>query len=345
MLVSRNLSQKMSSGFTQSMGDRMFEDFEGITNNEAYKRVFVDRMMLPHPTEAGRFLGNTQREDFLPYLLPLVDGLPQDAQIFDFGCGGGEIVDIALQRAKAATVHLEEPNTLLLESYRRRLGRYPQLREGAVFDCPIEDLYHPHDRYASQRPRPGSQDLILDLHMIYHITRFKDDSIDASVDIIDMLTFQYQLLKPGGRIFLVYADDERCTTAHVSRFFFQREGREHLMQNLDSIREARSGLLKNGGIVGVLRELYPEFEPRLTVHQTESWVFGHSKRDMAILCLLAELGDSDQAPFDVKKLEICAEFIATEAAAIRLSQETRDIAQKGMWRFFQPQVILILEKL
>ncbi len=47
----------------------MFDDFKGISNNEAYKRVFADRMMLPHPTDAGRFLGNTQREDFLPHHL------------------------------------------------------------------------------------------------------------------------------------------------------------------------------------------------------------------------------------------------------------------------------------
>ncbi len=102
--------------------------------------------------------------------------------------------------------------------------------------------------------------------------------------------------------------------------------------------------MKRGGITNVLRELYPETAPLLTVLETESWVFGQSKRDMAILCLLAELGDSDEAPFDTSKLQRCYEFIEAEADSIRLSQETRDIAQKGMWRFFQPQVILVLEK-
>lgn len=322
----------------------MFEDFEGISNNEAYKKVFADRMMLPHPTEAGRFLGNTQREDFLASLLPLVGELPAGAEVFDFGCGGGEIVDIALHKAKAAIINLEEPNGLLLNAYRERLKRYPHLREGTVLNCPIEDLYHPQDRFKSLATRVGKQDLILDLHMIYHITRFRDPTIDASGDIIDMLSFQYQLLRPGGRIFLVYADDERCTTAQASRFVFKRQGHQHLVANLEAISQARSSLLKQGGIVNVLRELYPETRPQITVQQTESWVFGHSKRDMAILCLLAELGDSDKAPFAVEKLRLCYEFIESEAAAIRLSQEQRDIAQRGMWRFFQPQVILVLEK-
>lgn len=321
----------------------IFADFEGITNNEAYKKVFIDRMMLPHPSEPGRFLGNTQREDFLAKLIPLVKELPEHAQVFDFGCGGGEIVDIALKFAKSATVHMEEPNAILLDTYKDRLLRYPHLTEGATFNCPIEQLYHggvPGNRI----PDDGSLDLILNLHMIYHITHFRDPEVDAAQDIQDMLTFQYRLLKPGGALFLVYADDELCTTAQASRYYFEHSGQKSYLNNLKKISEARTSLLKQGRIVESLRKKFPDFTPEWKIELSSSWVFGKSKRDMAILCLLAELGESDDAPFDTNKLQVCSQFIEECASDVRLSMEDRAIAQRGMWRFFQPQVIFTLRK-
>lgn len=321
-----------------------FADFEGITNNEAYKKIFMDRMMLPHPTDPSRFLGNTQREDFLPKLIPLVMSLPEHAQLFDFGCGGGEIVDIALKYAKSATVHLEEPNTILLEAYRKRLLGHPHLREGKSFDCPIELLYHGAAPSGTEIPADGSLDLILNLHMIYHITHFRDPEVDAAQDIDDMLTFQYRMLKPGGAIFLVYADDELCTTARASRYYFEKTGHQEYLGNLRKISDARTTLLKRGQLLDIISEKFPDTRPEVKVELTSSWVFGKTKRDMAILCLLAELGDSDNEIFDTSKLEVCSRFIDERSEDISLGIEERDIAQKGMWRFFQPQVIFTLKK-
>lgn len=333
----------------------MFDDFKGITNHEAYKKVFIDRMMAPHPTDPKKFLGNTQREDFLPHLQNIVASVPPSAEVSDFGCGAGEIVDLALHQLRSATIHLEEPNPLLMEAYKKRLKSYPHLKQGLVYEGYIEDFYRPRampqGKASSAAPvlatapqfKADSQDLALAIHMIYHITPFQVEG-NAEQDVQDMMTFLYRVLKPGGKLFLVYADDEACTTAKASVFYFQQKNELKKLNQLRKIQTARTQLLKKGRIADVLRQSFPAYTPVLTTHTTSSWIFGKTERDMAILCLLAELGETDDRPFDVEKLEICQSFINRNRAEIQMSMEQRDMAQKGMWRFFQPQVVLCLEK-
>ena len=112
--------------------DYQFNTFEKLTNNQAYKVAFNDLWMRRDQKNPEKFIGNTQRQDFLKYLTPIVDNLDPIPHIFDFGAGAGEIVDVLLHKIKKATLHLEEPNQILMDAYINRLKKYPQLKKGTA---------------------------------------------------------------------------------------------------------------------------------------------------------------------------------------------------------------------
>jgi len=326
----------------------MFTEFQGISNYQAYKKVFSDRMMLPHPTDPRRFLGNTQREDFLPFLHPLVKRLPTNANIFDVGAGAGEIVDLALCGATSATISIEEPNPLLIHGYKEKVKKYPNLRLGLVHEGSVQDLY----RHATLNPSPSafeapaknSQDLVLALQMIYHVTPFEENDIDPDTEIIDALTFLYETMRPGASLFLVYSDDDTATTALASEWYFEKTNQLSKLANFQKIKRARHRILKSGLIAELLAAKFPHNKPRLTSERTSSWIFGSTLEDMAILCLLGDDELSNDQEFDVGKLSIYLDFVKTHAEKIQLGIERRSIAQNGMYRFFQGQIVLTIEK-
>src|SRR3954469_14458491 len=101
----------------------MYEQYQGLTNAEVYQIAFHKLLMLPDPLRPGKFLGNSQREQFLPVLERALARLKALSvpRILDVGAGSGEIVEIALSRLHHAVISIEEPNPLLLQEYRREV--------------------------------------------------------------------------------------------------------------------------------------------------------------------------------------------------------------------------------
>jgi hypothetical protein len=326
----------------------MFTEFQSISNYQAYKKVFSDRMMLPHPTDSRRLLGNTQREDFLPFLQPLIRRLPTNANIFDVGAGAGEIVDLALYEATSAAISIEEPNPLLIKSYQERVKKYPNLHLALVHEGSMQDLYRyiksSHNPSARVAPAKESQDLVLALQMIYHVTPFEENGIDPDTEIIDAVSFLYETMRPGSSLFLVYSDDDTATTGLASEWYFEKTRQLSKLANLKKIKRARNRILKSGLIAEFLAAKFPQSKPRLTCERTSSWIFGRTLEDMAILCLLGDDELSNDQEFDVRKLEIYLDFVKNNAERIQLGIEQRPIAQQGMYRFFQGQLVLTIEK-
>lgn len=324
----------------------VLEEFRELTNEEAYVHVFSQRMMKPVPNRKAEYYGCDQRIDMLPFLKTLVDKLPENGQVFDVGAGSGDVVDFALQSApKNTVINIEEPNSILIQNYLKTLKRYPHLRTGIAYDGIIQNYYR--GKTVKQYPAKP-QDLILAIHMIYHLTDFTIPQIDPEGDIIDAISFLYGLLAPGGSLFIVYADlldyansKAACGLAEV--FFREKYPKDYFANNLVSIYKARNQLLgPDGTIEKHLKKRFPNTKPKLKSERRKTHFFGESVADIGVLCLATELCSSDKDKFNLEKLQFCLDYVSRYPESIGLEKETGNIPQKGYWRANEPQVIATL---
>lgn len=329
------------------MHEKILQEFSGLTNNAAYVKIFSERMMAPVPNRTGEFLGTDQRLDFLPFLHKAVATVPENGQIFDVGAGAGDVVDYALQYAShGVTINIEEPNSALIKSYVNRVVKYPHLKTGVVYEGPLQDYYEAKsDRYPKE-----PQNLVLAIHMIYHLTDFTQPEIDAENDLIKAISFLYGLLTPGGSLFLVYADlldspQGEAVCGIAEKFFRAKYPHAPFADHLRSIYQARNQLLGPGGsITHFLSQRYPKTTPRLYSEKKESHFFGKTKEDIAVLALATELCVADDHLFDLTKLEFCLDYVSRYPERIHLQKETREVPQKGYWRANEPQIIATITK-
>jgi SAM-dependent methyltransferase len=300
------------------------DEFSGYTNKQAYEAVFARRMMLRG--QANEVLGNSQRHDFLPILRSLLEDLPAKAHILDVGGGAGDIVDLALERVPGATIHVEEPNEILLESYRQRLLAHPSLKCGTLHSLPIERLPLPL--------KYGGTTILCDAVLAIHMLYFVDD-------LVDTLRALYGCLRPGGALFVVMANQLVSTTGRAGRFHYDRIGDENRVQGLDETWSQREALLGKAGIARVLDPVAP---PTVEVHRTESWLFGQSPDDVVAMCLSGELLSADDELFDLRKIESCRAFLEKSGESVQFGIEQRPIAQNGWHRAIQPQIVTVIQR-
>ena len=328
----------------------MFEAFHGLTNAQVYKKSFNELFLKSDPACPGRILGNTQRADFMPYLRPLIASLPEAPCIFDVGAGSGQILDIAFTGLPRATFSLDEPNPLLLSQYKERLQQREGFEAGVVYEGPIQDFYlddADSDSYKCPDIPPSSQDFIMAIHMIYHLSDFHESHrLSPKDDLMKALCFFYSRLKPGGCLFLVYADQEHSTSGHAARYYYSSHSDEHSMvDNLTSIWRCRNELLKAGEAAVLLKAFFPTTDPLLESYCTSSFMYGDSQEDIATMSILGELCSFNEQPFETGKLEACMRFLELYPEKIDLTVEKSDVPQKGMLRSNQPQVVTVIRKL
>jgi SAM-dependent methyltransferase len=302
------------------------DEFRDYTNKQAYEAVFARRMMLRDRPDGTRVLGNSQREGFLPYLHALLEQVPPAAHILDVGGGAGDIVDLALERVEGATIHVEEPNEALLETYRQRLLTHPSLKCGTLHPVPVEQLPLP-------LMSEGTEilcDAVLAIHMLYFVD-----------DLVGTLRALYGSLRPGGFLFIVIADQLVSTTGRAGRFHYARIGDWSRVRKLDETWALREELL---GQAGIARLLDRESPPLVEVHRTESWLFGRDADDVVAMCLAGELLSADDEMFDLRKLESCRAFLDAHGDTVRFGIEDRPIPQKGWHRSLQPQIVTVIHR-
>jgi hypothetical protein len=330
------------------MSDDVLKEFSGLTNDQAYVNIFSKRMMKPVPNRPAEFLGCDQRIDMLPSIQKLVATLPENAQILDVGAGAGDDVDFALKNApKGTTINIEEPNPDLIKAYLEKLKKYPHLKVGAVYEGPLQDFYRGCKKVAAlQKP----QDLVLAIHMIYHLTDFMKAKIDPEIDLVDAISFLYGRLAMGGSIYIVYADlsdtkEGMADCGIAEKYFRYRYPQECYANNLVAIYAARNSLLgSNGTIEKHLVQRHPNTKPKLHSEKKKSHFFGKTIEDIAVLAMATELCPSDNQRFDLAKLKFCLDYVAKNPQHIGLEKEERDVPQKGYWRANEPQVIAIITK-
>lgn len=326
------------------MRRQLYEEFRGLTNERAYVKALSERLLRRSPGRQGLFLGTDQREYFLPLLQELVAGLPEEAHVFDFGAGAGEIVDSCLAQVPGrATIHLEEPNPRLFLQYVQRVQACERLRLGTVYNGLVQDYYHPLWGEAPQRAAQP-QDLVLGIHMLYHLTDFHLPCIHPEQDLLDMVSFMYGLLREGGAVFLAYADLEQGLVGEVETAWYARaRPARPEVGNLRKTYAARNRLLKEGHALLELARRFPRTRPTLESHLVEGHLFSQTLPDMAALCLVGELLEVDDEPFDMSVLEFAVDYLETDPRRRGLVREHQGPRQ-GMWRADQPQVVTIIRK-
>jgi len=327
----------------------VLEEFSHLTNEEAYVHVFSQRMMKPVPNRNAEYYGCDQRIDMIPFLKRLVDKLPANAQVFDVGAGSGDVVDFSLQNAPQNTViNIEEPNSILIQSYLKTLKRYPHLRTGIAYDGIIQNYYR--GDIVKQYPNQP-QDLILAIHMIYHLTDFMRPQIDPERDIIEAVSFLYGLLSPGGSLFIVYADlldhgNSKAVCGMAEAFFREKYPKEYAADHLVSIYKARNRLLGPNGVIEThLKKRFSHTKPKFESERRKTHFFGKSIADIGVLGLATELCSSNMDKFELAKLQFCLDYVARHPESIGLEKETGNVPQKGYWRANEPQVIATLTRI
>lgn len=328
---------------------KVLEEFRELTNEEAYVHVFSQRMMKPVPNRNAEYYGCDQRIDMLPFLKQLIDKLPENGQVFDVGAGSGDVVNFALQNApKNTVINIEEPNSILIKNYLKTLKRYPHLRTGVAYDGIIQNYYR--GKTVKQYP-PQPQDLILAIHMIYHLTDFTMPQIDPEGDIIDAVSFLYGLLAPGSSLFIVYADllgngNSKAVCSLSEMFFRKKYPRDYFADHLLSIYKARNQLLgPNGTIERHIEKRYPYTKPKFKSELRKTHFFGESIADIGALGLAGELCSYNKDKFDIEKLQFCLDYVSSYPESIGLVKETGNVPQKGYWRANEPQVIATLTRI
>jgi hypothetical protein len=330
------------------MSEKVLQEFTGITNDQAYVKVFSKRMMLPVPNKLGEFFGTDQRKYILPYIKHQLDILPKNGQIFDVGAGAGDVVDFALKDAPEGTVvNIEEPNPGLIKEYLKRIKDHPYLKIGTVYEGPIQDYYL--GKKQGIYPKPP-QNLVLAIHMIYHLTNFTNPLVNPEADLIYAISFLYGLLAPTGTLLIIYADlldrpNKEAVCGLAEKFFRYKYPDEPFADNLRAIYKARNQLLgPDGSVCNALIQRYPHTKPKLVSERSESHFFGKTIEDIAVLAHATELCPSNSEEFDIAKLQFCLDYISKYPERIGLQKEEKNVPQKGMWRANEPQIVAAITK-
>lgn len=336
----------LSSSETRAF-ERVLEEFDGLTNQQAYVNIFSKRMMKPVLEKESEFYGCNHRIDMLPFIRTLLRSIPENGHIFDVGAGAGDVVDFALKYVdQKITIHLEEPNPSLLQAYLKKL-KDNHLEAGVAYEGILQDYYQGNRRgtYPSV-----PQNLVLAMHMIYHLTDFTHLHIHPQDDLMEALSFLYGLLAPGGSLFVAYADlleneDGEAICGMAERYFRHFYPSDRYADNLIAIYKARNELLGPGGSIStILAKRFPDTTPTLTLERRMCHFFGESIADLAVLGLATELCPADHNLFDTKKLQFCFDYLTDYADRMGVQKESRDVPQKGLWRGNEPHVIAIITR-
>lgn len=308
----------------------MFSDFVGLTNAQVYEEAFRNRLMAPHPTNSGEFLGNDQRALFLPFLRRIVKELGSGT-VLDVGAGSGEILDLVLSELRAAELYIEEPNADLLAHYQNAVLRYPHVHLRGVYPGNAQDFFGEKGRrWFQQAPL---MDLILAIHMIYHVELEELETLFVTL---------YEKLAPGGVLFTVFADQERSTSGNAARHFFQNHDPK-VAERIKNVWNARSRLFKHGEIKKVIERRIPGATVEIQSRETPSRFYARTLQDLAVMCFTGELGINDSQPVQIERLTSSFRFLESSPQEVDLRTETQGY-RDGWVSSAQPQIICEIRK-
>ena len=336
------ISGKMLEESIQTSIKTYAKQYAGQTNRQVYKHAFHDLVMKPHP-EGGdfAFFGNTQRAQFADALKKIVASIPSGAHIWDVGAGAGDVVPL-FSGLDNVTMHLEEPNQHLLETYKGAVEAASNLTLGKVYQGPLQDFYEQPSKVEQYVPPPVN--LVLAIHMIYFLNDYTKDDIAPLESLKAAMGCLYQRLQKGGRIFIVYAGPNNYAIPITLHYFKTHQPDKPYSKNLEAILAAWKELFEDSGLVGHLNQLCPDDAASVKAEHLPCHFFAKDKLDLAAMGAITNLIPSDDEPFDVMRMESCCEWVEKHGAECGLAIEEGDVPQKGCWKINVNQVVVEITK-
>jgi SAM-dependent methyltransferase len=178
-------------------------------------------------------------------------------------------------------------------------------------------------------------DLVLAIHVLYYF----DNLLESLVRI-------YELLKPGGATFIVFADEKTAYTGQALGAYHRAAGDTEFLAAFDETRERRCKLLLPGpdGLSEIQRRLderFPTSRARLLSEVQPSRLYGHTIADILALSLITGL-DRVETP---AKFDAVMDLLRMQPDAIGLRIERGgNPAREGMLSVVQSQVVMELRR-
>jgi len=306
-------------------------EFRLLDSDAQYTNAFA-RLLKWDPLERVAMLGTDQRELFIPVLKDLIRAQRRAASgsfsFFDIGCGDGQTFVLAAEELPdGATGAILDPNAYYLTQYEAAVRAAARLRLGQSICAP----FLPNTAVDA----PGGFDLILAIHVLYYFD-----------ELLPSLARIYELLKPGGAAFIVFADEKTAYTGQALRACHRTAGDSAWLAAFDETCERRRRLLLPGAdghadVQTQLDDRFPESRAALRGWVQASRLFGHTLVDVIALSLISGL-DRVETP---AKFDAVMELIRTQPELIGLRIERGGHpAREGMLSVVQSQVVVELRR-
>ena len=307
-------------------------EFRSLDAHAQYTNAFA-RLLKWDPLERVAMLGTDQRELFVPVLKDLIRTQRRAAagafSFFDIGCGDGQTFALAADEfPDGATGVFLDPNAYYLAQCEKAVRATERLQLGRS----ICASFLP-DTAVDASVEAGGFDLILAIHVLYYF----DDLLASFVRI-------YELLKPGGAAFIVFADEKTAYTGQALRAYHR--GDAAFLPSFDATCDLRRRLLLAGadGVFELQQHLdarFPASRARLRSEIQPSRLYGHTLVDILSLSLITGL-DRVETP---AKFDAVMALIRTQPEAIGLRIERGGhAAREGMLSVVQSQIVVELRR-
>jgi SAM-dependent methyltransferase len=331
--IDRKAAAALSARFAEAE-DLVRNEFEGLDPHRQYRNAFA-RLLKADPLGRVMMLGTDQRDMFVPELRrTLAEAVPPGGHVFDFGCGDGQTFSLVSDAFPDGTmVSIEDPNPEYVERYGEVIAGRSNLRPGIALVAGLDDLDDAARGAGVALPCDGTIDLGLAIQMIFFLE-------DLEAGLVRM----YRFLRPGGVLFVVFADETEAYTGLAVRAFIEDGGETGMNDRFASITEERVRLLGppaegGGAILDALARACPGTVPRLETVRQPSRLYGHSLADIVSLSIITVLSGVE----GVDKFEAPLRLLRDEPERADLRIED-DGPRRGMFSVTQPQRIAVIRK-
>jgi SAM-dependent methyltransferase len=305
-------------------------EFVALDADAQYTNAFA-RLLKWDPLDRVAMLGTDQRELFIPVLKDLVRAQRGNStnpfSFFDIGCGDGQTFDLfAGELPGNATATFLDCNAYYLTQYEAAVRATGRLRVGKSICAPF---------LPTTAPGSSGFDLVLAIHVLYYFD-----------DLLASLARIYELLKPGGAAFIVFADEKTAYTGQALRACHRATGDAAWLAAFDATCDERRRLLLPGSnghadIQQFLDERFPDSRASLRGTVQASRLFGHTLTDIIALSLISGLDRVDNPT----KFDAVMDLIRTQPETIGLRIERGgNPARDGMFSVVQSQVVVELRR-
>jgi SAM-dependent methyltransferase len=333
--INRAAARNLRSRFDEAL-DLVRNEFHGLDRDQQYHNAFA-RLLKLDPLDRVLMMGTDQRDQFVPELRAAISrSLPRAGHILDIGAGNGQTFELIADTVpNETTVSFIEPNAHYVDDYRAMLRRLPNLKSGCSVATGFEGIDGVVPRSGIDLPSDQSIDLVMALQMIFFLE-----------DLPTSFTRMARFLRPGGELFVVFADETDGYTGVALRAYIAEGGHVgNNEQHLAAIAERRrlfsgAALGGNSAILSILRERLPDCDFSLTTMRQPTRLYGHSISDLIAMANIAILSSVT----DLSKFDAASRVLQTDPESVDLRIE-QDGPRQGMWSVLQPQLVAVVRRL